>query len=259
MLVTSVTFVFALRVWLALEMFVRRACVLLALSSVVGACGSLIGIQDLDVNTKAAVPKPDGQAPTEAGGETPDAAPPTTDDSGTVVDSSTTPKKRVFLTSTSTTGTLAVHAGITGADTLCTAAANTAKLGGGPWVAWMSGNGKKAYERITYDGPYFTVTGRQIVGSKVQLTSGHLDGPIDVMENKVTATSNQPWVWTGTLSNGEASATCNDWTSEQFAVFGAAGSFDQSTDGKWTDNGGPGGGFRNWGCQTNGRLYCFEQ
>ena len=248
--------------WLALEMSVRRACVLLGLSSALGACGSLIGVEDLGVDSVPAAPTPDGQAPevqapTEAGPSADGAT--TTDGGGPLVDGATPPKKRVFLTSTSTTGTLANHPGITGADTLCTNAANAALLGGGPWVAWMSGNGKKAIERITYDGPYYTLTDRRIVANKVQLTSGELDGPINIQENKVTATSQQPWVWTGTLSNGEASVTCNDWTTNDFAIFGAAGSFDQSTAGRWTDNGGPGAGFRNWGCQTNGRLYCFEQ
>jgi len=239
----------------------RYLCALLALSSAVGACGTLIGVQDLGVDP---APKPapavDGQAAPlpEAGPEPEDAAAdPDSSVVGPVLDAAI-PRRRVFLTSGVTTGTLAGHPGIAGADALCTAAATSAALGG-TWVAWMSGNGKNAIDRLTWDGAFVTLTDRQIVAQKSQFLSGHLDGTIDVTETKVVATSNQPWVWTGTLFNGQASVTCNDWTTENFAIFGTAGSFTRSTDGKWTDNGGPGAGFRNWGCQTNGHLYCFEQ
>jgi hypothetical protein len=244
----------------------RHGCALVALSSVLGACGSLLGIQDIGVDSSSAAPAPDAPAPSSETSPRPDSAPPPpprTDaesEGGTIVDAATA-NKRVFLTSTVMTGTLANHPGVDGADALCTSIAKAALLGEGPWVAWVSGNGKNAIDRLssTYEGPYVTLTGRQIVANKAQLTSGQLDGPIDVMEDKQDASSNQPWVWTGTLANGQASVACTDWTDENFAS-GAIGFFDQSAGGRWTDNGGPQPPLlRNWGCNTPARLYCFEK
>jgi hypothetical protein len=245
----------------------RHGCALVGLSSLLGACGSLVGIQDLGVDSSSTAPAPDAQAPAPEAGATPNApaAPPpkinVPSDGGPLVDAATA-NKRVFLTSTVMTGKLDNHPGVDGADALCTSIAKAALLGNGLWVAWLSGNGKNAIDRLdsTYEGPYVTVglPPRQIVANKAQLASGHLDGPIDVMEDKQTASSNQPWVWTGTVANGAASATCNDWTDEGFAV-GTIGSFDQSTGGRWTDNGGPQPLVPNWCCNTLARLYCFEK
>ncbi|MDB5218955.1 MAG: Tryptophan synthase alpha chain [Myxococcaceae bacterium] len=241
----------------------RHLCALVALSSMLGACGALIGIEDISADTVATTP--DGGKIPETGLPLPDAgldgSMPVVDSGGPVADGAT-PKKRVFVTSTPTTAKLANHPGVDGADTLCTNAAASAglTLNGRVWRAWMSGNGKNAIDRITYDGPYFTLTDRQIVANRAQLTSGFLDGPIDITENKVTLTGNEPYAWTGTLANGQGSITCNDWTFDVVSptVYGIAGTITESTNGKWTNNGGPGGGFPGYGCQLNAHLYCFE-
>lgn len=234
-------------------MLVRRVLALAMVSSSLAACGALIGIDDeLGVDAPPVAPIPDG-GPAPEVGPMRDAA----DGPIILTGDAAASAKRAFLTSTGTNGILN---GVVGADARCVAAANAAGLGGGPWIAWISGDGVSAIDRIKHAGAYQLLDGRRVVANKAQLTTGHLDTPIDFTEKRQIASSNEPWVWTGTLANGQSSAgRCNDWTTSYFATLGAAGSFDQSTDGKWTDNGGPGGGFRNWGCQSNGRLYCFEQ
>jgi hypothetical protein len=231
----------------------RRILALLLVPSLLAGCGLLIGVEELGVDpsdASAPVVVVEAQAP-----DVVDAAKPPVDAS--VVDASDATvrtSRRVFLTSTQTKG--AFDGATAGADKACTAAATTAKLGGGPWVAWLSGNGKNAIDRITYDGPYVRLDNAPVVP-----TSGKLDNPINVMENGNVAPGNDPWVWTGTLVNGVASVhSCNAWTfsSPSTTVYGMAGSFDQATD-KWTNNDGPGLGFPAFGCQANGRFYCFEQ
>jgi hypothetical protein len=90
------------------------------------------------------------------------------------------------------------------------------------------------------------------------LVTGVLSNPINVTEkgNRLSATDITN-VWTGTRGDGQIGATCSDWTTDVSTVFGTMGSL-HLADGKWTDNGGPGLGFTDWGCQSAARLYCFE-
>lgn len=227
------------------------ALTVIALPFALAACAGILGIDDLGVDAQTVTAVPDAEPEADVQAVIVDAAMPMEAGDG----SPEAGAKRVFLTSDVSNG---IMNGTAGADARCTVAATRGALGGGPWVAWMSGNGANAIDRITYDGPYYLIDGRRVVSSKSQLRSGNLDVAIDVTENRLIA-SGAPWVWTGTLATGLASETCNDWTTNNFATFGALGSFDQPKNGDWTDNGGPGGGFRNWGCQTSGRLYCFER
>jgi hypothetical protein len=214
---------------------------------VLSACVPLIGIHDLEADAEDAGRRP---AKSEAGAG--DVL--TVMDAGEDAPADTAPPfKRVFVTSDVSNG---VMGGIAGADARCAAAAGRGKLGS-TWVAWISSSTVDARDRIEFQGTFRLLDGKEVVANRSQLLSGKLSVPIDVDETGTTATG-FAGVWTGAAADGRASDTCNDWTSNGVVVFGAQGSFDQ-TGVAWTKNGGPGGGFENWGCQTSSRLYCFER
>lgn len=219
------------------------------------ACGEVVGIRELEVASPTIPEEAGTPEPTTDGGSDPGPDPDPVDasidsdaDSGAIV------FKRVFVTKEASNG---IIGGLKGADERCNNAAESTKLGG-TWVAWMSGEGKNAIDRLTFDGPYRLLDGREVVASKAELLSGKLKVPINVMETGETAAGNVR-VWTGTRANGNQAATCDGWVTNNPIVFGTLGSLDRTLQGLWTDNGGPGAGFRDWGCQTDARLYCFEQ
>ena len=210
-----------------------------------------MGVTDLEVVEKDA-PAP----PVETGlpdADADDATPsPLEKDSGDAGDAGTE-EKRVFVTSTAFNG---IMGGVSGVDARCIAAADRAGLGS-DWVAWISADGKNAIDRITHDGPYVRLDGARVVRDKSQLVLGVLTSPIDRTESGETVTENL-LVWTGTFMNGTFSTDCNNWSTNNALTYGAMGTLSR-VDRQWTDNGGPGAGFRNWGCQTSARLYCFER
>ncbi|MDF2697580.1 MAG: Tryptophan synthase alpha chain, partial [Labilithrix sp.] len=168
---------------------------------------------------------------------------------------SPTPARRVFVTSDKSNGAMS---GRSSADGICVAAAQRANLGAGPWVAWLSVPGSNAIDRLVYTGPYDRLDGKRVVADKNGLAQGTLAAAIEITETGAPATGSK-LVWTGTSVDGTAATnSCVSWTTDAALSFGVAGSFDQTTDGKWSDNGGL-GAFPGWGCQTNARLYCFEQ
>ena len=232
----------------------RRFLVLAGVSSTLVACGALIGILDIGVD-----PAPlahdagghfDGAEPVDA--PAPEDSAPDVDLPPPVIVDSSTPARRVFLTSTTTRGAIG---GLAGADTLCRSAASGL---GGTWVAWVSGEGKNAYDRLDFPGPYITVTHALVVLHKTDLQTAPLEHLINIMENGTQLMSDKPWVWTGTLRNGTASYDCNNWTNGSGAAAGIAGSFDQVSNGKWTQNDGEAPFVATFNCGTLAHLYCFE-
>ena len=219
-------------------------------SLLVAACAPIVGVTELEVVERAEPAPPVETAPDAAAHD--DAAPSQVEkDAGDAGDAGVG-DKRVFVTSTAFNG---IMGGVAGVDARCIAAADREGLGG-DWVAWISADGKNAIDRITHDGPYVRLDGARVVRDKSQLVSGVLTSPIDRTEKGETVTEN-PLVWTGTFVNGTFSTDCNNWSTSNALSFGAIGTLNR-VDRLWTDNGGPGGGFRNWGCQTSARLYCFE-
>jgi len=239
--------------WL-MGMNARRVLALALLTGPLTACGLLVGVDELGVD-----PADASSPPVVVDGDAPDVREPQPMMDATVVMDAAVDGapafRRVFLTSTETPN--GILSGISGGDAICAAAVTSAKLGG-TWVAWLSGNGKNAIERVTFNGPYRLLDNTPVVTDRTQLVTTGPSHAINVMENGQVATDSEPWVWTGTQKNGVASNfRCTDWTKSDAIVYGVAGSFDQTN--KWTDNGGPGAGFPGFGCQTNARLYCFEQ
>lgn len=193
----------------------------------------------------------DPTKPADAGPSPDDASGPDASD----IDASSA--KLVFVTSDKSNGLLN---GWEGADARCIAAANRGSLPG-DWIAWISVGGKPAIDRITHQGPYIRLDKFAVVSSRAQLTSGALTSPINVNEmNQVVSDANPEdvRVWTGTFSNGQVSVDCDGWRTANPLMFGGLGQLNR-IDGSWTDNGGPGGGFRHWGCQTTAHLYCFQK
>jgi hypothetical protein len=157
------------------------------------------------------------------------------------------PRKRVFVTSTTTVALFSATGGITKADELCENLAGNAGLVGS-FVAWLSDSSTHASDRLD-DQPYYLVDGTTLVAlGKSALTSGTLAAPInrDAKNNAVTGT-----VWTGTTAAGKRSNdVCVDWTAAGGAQTGTVG-LATATDGKWTEHDGA-------ACNSEHRLYCFE-
>lgn len=161
-------------------------------------------------------------------------------------------QSRVFVAPGISTGDLG---GLTGADAICTRNAIAAKLGGGPWVAWLSTSTVDARDRLTPgSGPFVRAsdTGTVIANDIADLTDGTLQNAILLAADGGLPL--YPDTWTGTSSDGTeatTSNTCNDWTSSSSSFSGQAGS-NTNTNSAWTDYG--------YGSCANEHqnLYCFE-
>jgi hypothetical protein len=167
-------------------------------------------------------------------------------------------EKRVFVTSGNWSGDLQDEGGgtdgLSGADSLCNAAASNAGLGGS-WVAWLSTQATgptaatRAVDRIHDVSPWVLVDGVTVaVSSFDQLASGALGASIDEDETGAPSTNH---VWTGTNGDMTAGNECNDWTSSSpinIGLYGLASDADVS----WTEQ-------SNYSCAASFSLYCFEQ
>lgn len=236
---------------------IRRLAAALATAHALLACEVLLGLDEVTVapggTDASSTPPPATSTPVV------DAAP--MNDVAVVVDAPDGARgKHVFVTSTKSNGILG---GRGGADAQCATAAANGKLAG-VWIAWLSEGGDttpNAVDRIPHDGPFLRLDDVPIAQNKAQLTSGTLLAPIILTEKREVLASpseEESRVWTGTFPNGAFSDDCQKWSSSNFATYGTIGWLTQTTNGRWTDNGGPGPGFPNWGCQTIARLYCFE-
>jgi hypothetical protein len=162
--------------------------------------------------------------------------------------------KRVFVTSTSTTGNIG---GLAGADAICAARATAAVIPG-TFRAWLSTATVSAASRFTQATvPYYRRAGGNIVllaqnWAALTANSNTVPGQIAFDENGVFVSAN---VWTGTSTTGTSAVpTCVDWTSVSGPSGGRQGvSAPQPQDiGWWTNQG-------TTACSQANRLYCFEQ
>ena len=153
----------------------------------------------------------------------------------------------VFVTSTTYDGALV---GVMA--TTCGTRANAASLSGTykPWVSQGSGaNPKVAFTKSK--APYQLVDGTVVADDYAGLIAGPLKHAIDKTESgSVVAGS----AWTATNSNGEYAnvVSCTAFTSSSptvTGVVGAVGAVDQT----WSHAAAP------RACNTQNRLYCFEQ
>lgn len=157
------------------------------------------------------------------------------------------PTKTVFVTSSTTNGTLS---GITGANARCQSAADSAGLTG-TFKAWLSDNTSNPASSFTRStGPYVLVDGTQIAEDWDDLTDGTLDNPINLSESGATITGG---TWTNTSTNGtliDGTQDCSNWGN----TLGSSTPGDTTTaDSTWTDV------EITLPCAFGLRLYCFEQ
>jgi hypothetical protein len=168
--------------------------------------------------------------------------------------------KRIFITTGATTGDLG---GLTGADAKCMEAAKAAKLDGN-FVAWLSGAGQNAIDRIVGNGPWYDVRGVDLLFTGKTSGANPLTGlgpatPITRNESGQAFSPNVD-IWTDTsyggkppsadYCQGDDTCDCTGWTSGSntdhgfYAQSGQAGQ-------NWT-------GSANIACTDVAHLICIE-
>jgi len=161
--------------------------------------------------------------------------------------------KRVFISSDNYSGDLG---GLAGADLSCQTLATASSLNG-TWKAWLSDSVNNVNDRFTHSNyPYILIDETtKIADDWNSLTTLGLLSIIDKNEkNKTVASSN---VWTNTNNDGLAVYNnpifvCNDWNIKNKRILGVFGKNNLYTTAQWS-NFGPAT------CNTQRRLYCFEQ
>ena len=160
-----------------------------------------------------------------------------------------------FATSAEGTGDLAswpAAAGATGlaaGDAICR---NLASASGLPdataFKAWLSIDGTNAIGRFQHDGPWMRLDGIVIAQSRLDLTDGDLESPLNRTETGLYL--GNVGIWTGTLASGTvASASCTNWSSTSGT--GELGSANNVLT-AWTSGGGMSCGF------AYAYLYCLQ-
>jgi len=150
--------------------------------------------------------------------------------------------------------------GISAADMMCSSAAYDAGLEGS-YLTWISAN--RSNDPITrFDFsqvPYELTDGTHIsIGSDNLLSGDGLLAPINTDEfGDSLANSGTNTAWTNVQNSGlsvnlPARENCNGWINRSPARRGNFGLINSSAATAWTDSG-------TISCQSNARLYCFEQ
>ncbi len=160
----------------------------------------------------------------------------------------TPPAKRVFVTSTTTSGNMG---NLMGADGICQTRAGAAGLGG-TYKAWLSSATTSAATRLTHATvDYALVDGTVVANGWTDLTDGTLDAAINKDELGNTVASSAVWTNCTTAGNIDA-AECLQWTSVTPGHKGQTG-LSSATNAAWTDN------IAFEDCALLRRLYCLEQ
>jgi cysteine-rich repeat protein len=160
------------------------------------------------------------------------------------------PRKRVFISSTTSTGNLG---GLSGADATCQSLATAAGLSG-TYLAWLSDATQSPVMRFTQATvPYKLVGGTVVANDWTDLVDGTLSAAINRSETG-TLIDNAD-VFTNTKASGDGIATthCQNWTSSAPADATNVGlAKTGATNSIWTV-------FASVRCDTANHLYCFEQ
>jgi hypothetical protein len=157
----------------------------------------------------------------------------------------------VFITTAIYRGNLG---GLSGADTICTSAAQAGGLGGS-WKAWLSDGTTNAIDRINDVGPWYLVgTSTKVFTDKANLMTQPLveirttekGMPVPVNGNHLVLS------WTATQTGGtHGTSHCLSWTSQSFNDNGAYGLATPANE--WTD------ASATIGCNQLLHLYCLQQ
>jgi hypothetical protein len=159
--------------------------------------------------------------------------------------------RRVFVSSTTTSGRIGTTGGIAAADALCQQAATAVSLTG-TYRAWLSDDTATPQRFTQSKAPYVLVDGTRVAASFPALLGGQLENAIRRTEAKTVL--NDAKVWTGTTPSGSLTATspCGNWnnaSATQPTV--TIGNTDQ-TSMAWTQS-------STQSCADPAHLYCFEQ
>lgn len=160
---------------------------------------------------------------------------------------------RIFISSSSYNGNLG---GLSGADTKCQAAADTAKIGG-TWKAWLSDGSVSASSRLNHGtDPYKLLNGNIVAENWGDLTDGKLNTNITIDENKSVISGNaRTWTNTNLLGEVVGNRNCSNWSAGGgYSWFTPSGQIGNPyyTDLNWTNN-------NYLSCNSVARLYCVEQ
>ena len=103
--------------------------------------------------------------------------------------------------------------GLAAGDAICRNLASAAGLRDSTaFKAWLSTDGTNAIGRFQHDGPWMRLDGIVIAQSRLDLTDGDLESPLNRTETGLYL--GNVGIWTGTLANGTvASASCTNWSS----------------------------------------------
>lgn len=156
--------------------------------------------------------------------------------------------KKVFITSTPTTGNLG---GLVGADVTCQAEADAQTLGGN-YKAWLSTSTVNAIDRLTSNGPWMRIDGVKIADNKADLTDGEIFTSIsyDAAGNNTSVVTREG-AWTGTNASGlKTAANCGNWLIGDGTAAGTSG-WESWINSIWTDD-------QPYGCFATRKFYCFE-
>lgn len=161
-----------------------------------------------------------------------------------------TPNKVVFVTASTYTGD--TIASLAHADSLCNAEAAAAGRSG-TFVAWMSVPGTNAIDRITGNGPWYTVDQMNMVFASKAAMSGSPSATIQLDPYGAFVYDSPLLVWTGTLQGGTVGTShCNSWTAGS-GTTGTVGNASFAIGTQWS-------AYVNYAdCGTAYRMYCFEQ
>lgn len=161
----------------------------------------------------------------------------------------------VFATSARSVGNLGVWPeargaqGLEAGDEICRSLAREAGLhSADSFVAWLSDSTINARDRFTFSGPWKRLDGVPVATDLADLTDGYIFTSISMTEKGDSVIGR---AWTGTLSDGRAATTCDDWSNESSE--GLYGLVNESG-GPWTSYG---SGSNN--CSDASRIYCFSQ
>jgi hypothetical protein len=164
----------------------------------------------------------------------------------------------VFITNAVQSGNMG---GLSGADTICQNAANSAGLDG-TYKAWLSDNANSPNTRfVQADIPYVKTNNVVIAQNYSDLVDGTIDSPINYDENGDFRSGEFNQVATNTRDNGNVYLTdsqnghCNKWTSTSGGLIRAIGHYNLVTE--WSlDGTSPNS---NCGSANDRPIYCFGQ
>ena len=137
--------------------------------------------------------------------------------------------------------------GLESADMICQMHATAGGLVG-EFKALLSDDSNSAASRLTISGPVYNTANELVADGSDALWSGALTNPVAYTEFGVASMGP---LWTGSTTSGTSKTTCENWTTNDNALFGSQG-FRTSADFGWIDAGDD-------RCFKAKSLYCISQ